>query len=235
MLKACFAAGTPIRTLEGSQAIEKLRAGDTVLSRDEYSPDAPVEAKVIEEVFVTESLVWELRIGGQVIRTTAEHPFYRDGAWVNANELRVGDKLLCENGFRQVVEGVRDTGRWERVYNFRIADHHTYFVGATEWGFSVWAHNQCDTYANLKKLNKGTGKEVHHLIEKRFAGLFGQKKGEMLSAALPIPKHREFTNAWRKVIPYGDGTLNATRESIEAAAKAIYAKFPGILKQLGLN
>ena len=34
-----------------------------------------------------------------------------------------------------------DTGSWETVYNFRIADFHTYFVGCDEWGFSVWAHN----------------------------------------------------------------------------------------------
>jgi hypothetical protein len=27
------------------------------------------------------------------------------------------------------------------VYNLRVADFHTYFVGCDEWGFSVWAHN----------------------------------------------------------------------------------------------
>jgi hypothetical protein len=31
----------------------------------------------------------------------------------------------------------------EPVYNVRVADHHTYFVGDREWGFSVWAHNLC--------------------------------------------------------------------------------------------
>ncbi len=29
------------------------------------------------------------------------------------------------------------------MYNVRVADHHTYFVGTDEWGFSVWAHNAC--------------------------------------------------------------------------------------------
>jgi hypothetical protein len=29
------------------------------------------------------------------------------------------------------------------VYNVRVADFHTYFVGCDEWGFSVWAHNSC--------------------------------------------------------------------------------------------
>jgi hypothetical protein len=39
------------------------------------------------------------------------------------------------------VDGVKETGTWETVYNLRIADYHTYFVGCDEWGFSVWAHN----------------------------------------------------------------------------------------------
>ena len=29
------------------------------------------------------------------------------------------------------------------MYNFRIADYHTYFVGGAAWGFDVWAHNRC--------------------------------------------------------------------------------------------
>ena len=46
------------------------------------------------------------------------------------------------NGEWITVEEIFDTGRVEVVYNLRIADHHTYFVGhEQEWGFSVWAHN----------------------------------------------------------------------------------------------
>jgi hypothetical protein len=32
---------------------------------------------------------------------------------------------------------VRDTGREEVVYNGRVAEYHTYFVGCDEWGFSL--------------------------------------------------------------------------------------------------
>jgi hypothetical protein len=62
----------------------------------------------------------------------------------------------------------------------------------------------------------------------------GQNPRKMLSAALPPQKHQAFTNAWRKAIPYGSGTAKATKSSVENAARAIYAKYPGILKQLGL-
>ena len=39
------------------------------------------------------------------------------------------------------VEPVEDTGDHETVYNVRVAEWHTYFVGTQEWGFALWAHN----------------------------------------------------------------------------------------------
>jgi hypothetical protein len=114
-----------------------------VLARDEFDPAAAVLACRVEEVFVREGLIWELRIGGQTIRTTAEHPHYVPGrGWVACHELRVGDRVLTELGAALPVEALHDTGLLERVYNFRVAATHTYFVGAPEWGFAVWVHNE---------------------------------------------------------------------------------------------
>jgi hypothetical protein len=76
-----------------------------------------------------------------VIEGTAEHPFYVYGkGWTPLAELQPGDWLRTDNGWVQ-VGGVKDTGRVETVYNLRVADHHTYFVGTPEWGFGIWAHN----------------------------------------------------------------------------------------------
>src|SRR5262245_16417834 len=48
----------------------------------------------------------------------------------------------CDNQW-VVVEKVEATQEFQTVYNLRIADFHTYFVGAPEWGWDVWAHNKC--------------------------------------------------------------------------------------------
>jgi hypothetical protein len=86
----------------------------------------------------------------------------------------------------------------------------------------------------LKKLTKGTGLEAHHLFEQRFAKMLGVSPGSMLSIALTKAEHRVFTNAWRKAIPYGQGTVNATEASVLNAAKQIYKKHSDILKAIGL-
>jgi hypothetical protein len=89
------------------------------------------------------------------------------------------------------------------------------------------------SYRQIRKAIKGTGLEAHHLLEKRFAGVLGVKPGDMASAALTKAEHQAFTNAWRKAIPYGSGTANATREQVLGAAKQIYKDHPGFLKALG--
>ena len=80
--------------------------------------------------------------GSAIIGTTAEHPFWVVGkGWINANELAPGDTLIGKDGQTVVISRVEDTGEWATVYNMRVADWHTYFVGAAEWGFSAMPVN----------------------------------------------------------------------------------------------
>jgi hypothetical protein len=140
----CFAAGTPLLTPDGAKAVEHIRVGDFVLSRHESNANGEIEAKQVEEVFVRAALIWHLHLGQQVIRTTGEHPFYvHNLGWLPCKELKIGDCLLCADGTTVEVKDLLGTGEWEVVYNIRVADYHTYFVGCEEWGFSVWAHNAC--------------------------------------------------------------------------------------------
>jgi hypothetical protein len=129
-------------------AIEQIKPGDLVLSRSEFDPSAPVEAKVVEEVFVRVAPVLDLRGGNRTITTTDEHPFFAEGrGWVPAKFLKSGSRVLGLDREWLLVEGVDDKGQVTAVYNFRVADWHTYFVGNAAWGFAVWAHNaECVLY-----------------------------------------------------------------------------------------
>jgi len=87
--------------------------------------------------------------------------------------------------------------------------------------------NGIDTYSNLRKVNKETGNQVHHIVEKRFADTLGiGKTNDMLSIALPKAEHQVYTNAWRVVLPYGN---TYSKAQILGAAVKIYAKSPKLL------
>jgi RHS repeat-associated protein len=142
--RTCFAAGTPLLTPKGAKLIEEFKEGDLVLSRSEVDPNGPVLPKVVEEVFVRVAPLWDVWVSGHRIQTTAEHPFYvLERGWIPAKELAPGDQLLSHDRQRIRVESVSDSGEVATVYNLRVSEFSTYFVGSREWGFSVWAHNTC--------------------------------------------------------------------------------------------
>ncbi len=89
------------------------------------------------------SPIIELTIAGQKLGTTDEHPFYVPAreAFVPARELKAGDQLVSHAGRLLAIAAIRVTDQIANVYNMRVADYHTYFVGGAEWGWDVWAHN----------------------------------------------------------------------------------------------
>jgi hypothetical protein len=166
---ACFAAGTPLRVPGGSKPVEQFQEGDRILARPEGDPEAAAEVKAVEEVFVRLAPVLGLRVGGKVIRTTAEHPFWvRGKGWTVAGQLRAGDELSSHEGGWVAVEGLDATGEWHTVYNLRVADCHTYFVGCEQWGFSVWAHNA--EYGDLQGQEASVIPEIQQRLQQWHQG-----------------------------------------------------------------
>ncbi|MBP0726864.1 hypothetical protein J5Y03_17035 [Bacillus sp. RG28] len=76
------------------------------------------------------------------------------------------------------------------------------------------------SYKKLRTLTKGTGLEVHHLIEKRLAPIIGVHERDMLSIPLSKANHRVFTNRWRQAVPYR--TTKLTRKQLMRAIEDVY-------------
>jgi hypothetical protein len=94
LTSACFAAGTPIRTPEGSKPIEELQTGDWVLAAPDNDPEGPVKPCRVLQAFENYLPIVNLRLNGRVIRTTAEHAFWVEGrGWTAAHELIAGARL----------------------------------------------------------------------------------------------------------------------------------------------
>jgi intein/homing endonuclease len=163
----------------------------------------------VEEVFVGEGLLWHLHAGQQVIRTTAEHRFFVRGVgWTPCNQLKVGDWLVTLDGMCVQVEDLLDTGEWVKLYNVRVADHHTYFVGCDEWGFSVWAHNACVILRRYKSAVQPVLRhwsiEIRTDNDKRQHSHQDNDPDGAPSLRAPIAKWIAWTpDAWVQIVPSG--------------------------------
>ena len=171
--------------------------------------------------------VW---VNGEEITTTPGHPFYSPvKGWTDAANLRAGDILVLVNGEYVVVEKIQHELLESpvKVYNFQVEDYHTYYVSDN----GVLVHNTCGdtgTYNQLKAANKGSGTEVHHIVEKRFlSSTKYSSAGQMQSVVLSKAQHRAYTNAWRKLIPYGSKKVSTAR--IINAAQKVYANNKALL------
>ncbi|MHB1425942.1 MAG: polymorphic toxin-type HINT domain-containing protein, partial [Gemmataceae bacterium] len=145
---ACFTGDMLLLSREGKKRAEAIREGDLLWSRDEFDPDGPLVLKRVLRVFERTARIWHVRVPGQVLRTTVEHPFWVENrqSWLSVGELHVGDVVRTDGGELLPVEAIENSGKWERVYNWEIEDYHTYFVSASEDGASIWAHNaKCTT------------------------------------------------------------------------------------------
>ncbi len=164
--------------MHGAKAIEDYRsyeecgdACDVVISRNEHDDDAPLTYRKVLRKFERWSLVMELHIGGRVIGTTAEHPYFvRGKGWTATHDLQPGDEVRLMAPGWKTIENVIATDRLEKVYNLEIEEDHTYFVGCDEWGFSVWAHNAGCTVDEVQTAVRQAGGTIKEGQAKHLAG-----------------------------------------------------------------
>ncbi|MGE3817944.1 MAG: polymorphic toxin-type HINT domain-containing protein [Isosphaeraceae bacterium] len=126
---ACFAAGTPVRTLEGLKAIETIQVGDRVLSQD-VTTGALRYTAVLVPVRNKPSATFRLKVGDDEVVATAIHRFWKAGrGWVKPRDLKPGDTLRTVGGLA-TVGSIQSEGVQE-VFNLEVAEGQTYFVGAS--------------------------------------------------------------------------------------------------------
>ena len=155
-------------------------------------------------------------IGIAVDVAAAVLPFVPGGVGI----LRTGNRVL----------NIADAG----IDALKLGDELSSFSHAAEFGV--------DSYKNLKKsveatYGTGSGLEVHHLIEKRFAKQMGMKEADMPSIVLTKDEHKQFTAAWREAIGYDKSgaemfTSGVEKEQILNVAQDIYKDYPELLKSI---
>jgi len=160
----CFVAGTLVHTSEGQKPIEQIKVGDSVLSYDERT--GKTEYKPVLATFSHEAKeVLDVTIEGEPepLGVTPQNPFFvhraRDntddgdldgdgsaGEWISAGKLREGDQVRRPDGSWSPVVKIEKRESGATVYNFSVADNHTYFVGH----IGTLVHNDCRGVGELE-------------------------------------------------------------------------------------
>ncbi|WP_235827905.1 polymorphic toxin-type HINT domain-containing protein [Brevibacillus migulae] len=164
----CFTAGTRVTTVEGEKPIEEIAVGDQVLAKDDVTGEmAYKEVEWLYQRNVEET--YNITVGGEVITTTDEHPFWIVGkGWVESKKLAVGDVLTTSDGKEIAIEKIEVKKEHNKVYNFKVKDFHTYFVS----NLGIWTHNRCDVTP------EGTG-DVKPVKEVEIVDKNGRPIGEL--------------------------------------------------------
>lgn len=140
--------------------IESISVGDKVWAWDEESGE--VALKPVVEIYENETLeLIHVFVEGEEIVTTPGHPFYSPvKGWTEAVRLRAGDILVLVNGEYVVVEKVQHEILENPidVYNFQVADSHTYFVSV----YGILVHNTCHN-PNGKKGSPAHQEKIHEI------------------------------------------------------------------------
>ena len=134
----CFVEGTLVVTKDGDKPIEEIQAGDLVYSTNPETGES--EYKEVVRTFRKETdILIHIFVNDDEIETTPVHPFWVDGEWVAAKDLREGDELTLADGSTATVTKTYGEQLDEPVivYNFEVEDFHTYYVTDT----GVLVHN----------------------------------------------------------------------------------------------
>ncbi|WP_430112229.1 polymorphic toxin-type HINT domain-containing protein [Paenibacillus sp. B1-33] len=197
----CFTAGTKVLTDEGEKNIEDIEVGDKVLSKNEETGETAY--KEVTHLYRNDKeVIYELTVGDQAIETTDNHPFWVEGkGWVLAVDLQVKDKLQQSNGNTLTIDNIKIVKHDEKVkvYNFTVADFHTYFV--SELG--IWVHNInsfCGTASDLANMARNSKKSID--------GLAGAK----VSASLVNDAALDFVGKGAKIQKIDGGMLYISKD-----------------------
>jgi intein/homing endonuclease len=112
-----------VNTADGFMAIEELEVGDFVLGMDDRNQLVPCE---VTETY--KSVGCNYYVINDEIQVTGTHPFFINGEWVEASNLKVGDQLINNTLEPIVIESVDIVNKAVRAYNIEVSNTHTFFA-----------------------------------------------------------------------------------------------------------
>ena len=125
---SCFAAGTPVRTLDGPRPIESIRTGDQVLSRDVMTGALAFRPVLAVHHNPPDKTLRVALDNGDAVVASRFHRFWLAGrGWAMARDLKPGEVLRTLDGPARITSV--EQAPVQPVFNLDVAEFRTYFVG----------------------------------------------------------------------------------------------------------
>ena len=159
----CLSAGTKITlSHDKNKKIEDVKIGDKLLAWDENKLEISETVVIVSNNLRSEKIYHIKLTDNKIVKCTGEHPFYNDGTWVNAENLKIGDKILVVDANDKNI--------------FRMKHYNPMFVN--------------ETRSKTSKTSKErfiTGKTIPHLCTEKGREMASKMAREkMLSDANPM-------------------------------------------------
>jgi hypothetical protein len=160
----CFTEDTEILTSKGFKPIKDISDKDSVWAYEIESKKHILKPVITTFVRQTDTII-KIYVAGELIKVTPEHPFFVKGSWIQACDLRQGDKLTTHSGKFAVIDSLILKDTTVNVYNFEVSDLHNYYVTQRK----ILVHNTCGFKTLWNSLRKTARKGVRDADAKKSA------------------------------------------------------------------
>jgi hypothetical protein len=172
----CFPGDAKVATPHGLVAIASIHVGEQVLAEDPKTHKVePERVQAVIDDGIKPLMSVSLSDGSNLSVTT-NHPFHVDSGpgittptWVQAGDLKVGDRLRTKSGKDVTVTALGYHTGYAHVYTLTVANDHDFFVGHT----GVLVHNARRGPCPKDALT-GRGGSHNNLIADRIQELLSQ-------------------------------------------------------------
>ena len=181
-----FPAETKVLTENGLVSIDEISIGDQVLSFNEISGE--VEYNAVTHIISNEgnyNFVVITLGNGEVLEVTAEHPFYVDGDWQQANQLTISSNLVSDTGENLDVVSIARDFKEKRVFNLTVDNAHTYYVGEA----NVLVHNQNKNAGCKIRGRRAKGFQWEHILDRHSVAGNTARQRTRLVGNTKFPSH----------------------------------------------
>ena len=223
----CFVAGTLVLTASGLIAIEQIKVGDIVYAADEESLD--VSLKPVLETYIREtSSLIHITVNGEEIISTYDHPYYvNKKGFVSAELLWIGAELVDKDGnvfqVEQIYrENLEETSK--KVYNFKVDDYHTYFVGRT----MILVHNAKYDVGKYNEMPNEPGMDKHHVPQKAVMKKLDPNYDPATGPSIQVPKEGHTIKGPRGIVSRSTKGINSPSELIMRDISELKRVYPDI-------